>query len=979
MLSAHAVSSPHQAASYFDKDDYYRSGSLGPSAWFGEGAKALNLYGDVDRSTFQELLAGRLPDGTQLGTRTEADFNHKPGMDLTFSAPKSVSIMAEAVGDTRLIDAHDYAVRETLAQIEAQSLYTRVREDGEVKHVRTGNMTAALFRHDLNRNNDPDLHTHAVGINATRTSDGQWRSVEWRPALRQIKEYGKLYRTILAAEVVKLGYAIQIGKEATFELASVPPELVTQLSSRSSQIEERLEAQGLTRETATTEQKARATIQTRSAKTSVDRAELTTHWQNQIGAGFAALQQAADEARSKIRPDHADHPTVASLAATRIVFDAIEQLSDRQAAFSHGQLRTLAMESGLGSMSPRAVDDTIRAFVEQGKLLPRDVTVPSHITRKDDLQAGYTTPDAVQTERRMLDYAEKGRGAVRALTSERTAESAVAAAEAASGRLGFKWNDEQRSATIGVLTSTDQITAIQGRAGTTKTTTVLATVIGVARAKGHRIVALAPTASAAATLGKATGTEAMTVHRFVGTAANQRTKPSAFAKLKTLFAGKREPVWIVDEASLLGVRKMTELLSLANRYHARVILTGDYAQLGSVEAGRAFEQLIAAGVSTQRLENIQRQNTDVGRAAVNAAIRRDAAAALRLIASDNGRIIVSHDYNQRIAEIAALYTGLPREKRASTLVIDPSREGSEALKQAIRQGLLDKRELERDVSTDGTRLIPKKLADTEKRHTRFYEPGDVLRFSRNQTAGSERIASGEYLTVVSLGARSLTVQRANGASFQWTPPKTTRDIAVYQQFAGTLNAGERVRWTRNEGPSRRPSRNRGHTRGLANGEFGTVSKIAGRQVELIMDNGKTVTIDPTKRSDQHFDYGYAVTSYAAQGRTETLAIFHAESYRINLINAASFYVGLSRHKDAAIVVTDDRQGLINAINDRAGINSSALEIKSISDAAERTVRKESDLLNAPTINPVQDGALAKMHNPSKPNDIERVQQQDLQL
>jgi len=314
-----------------------------------------------------------------------------------------------------------------------------------------------------------------------------------------------------------------------------------------------------------------------------------------------------------------------------------------------------------------------------------------------------------------------------------------------------------------------------------------------------------------ATLGKATGTEAMTVHKFVGTAANQHTTPSAFAKLKALFAGKREPVWIVDEASLLGARKMTELLSLANRYQARVILTGDYGQLGSVEAGRAVEQLIAAGVSTQRLESIQRQNSEVGRAAVNAAIRRDATA-LRLIARDNGRIIVSPDYNQRITEIAALYTGLPREKRASTLVIDPSRDGSEALKQAIRQGLLDKRELERDVSIDGTRLIAKKLADTEKRHIRFYEPGDVLRISRNQTAGSERIANGEYLTVVSLGARSLTVQRANGTSFQWTPPKTTRDIAVYQQFAGTLNAGERIRWTRNEGPSPRSSRNRGHGR-----------------------------------------------------------------------------------------------------------------------------------------------------------------------
>src|SRR5450756_1075692 len=108
-----ALTSAGQAASYYEADDYYAEGGLAPSEWFGEGAADLGLVGEVDRTQFREMLEGRIGD-RQLGTMREGKVEHRPGWDITLSAPKSVSIMAEVAGDKRLLAAHAAATRVAL-------------------------------------------------------------------------------------------------------------------------------------------------------------------------------------------------------------------------------------------------------------------------------------------------------------------------------------------------------------------------------------------------------------------------------------------------------------------------------------------------------------------------------------------------------------------------------------------------------------------------------------------------------------------------------------------------------------------------------------------------------------------------------------------------------------------------------------------------------------------------------------------------
>ena len=109
MLSIGVLHSSAQAGTYYAQDDYYTKGGAGePSAWDGQGAASFGLAGAVDRAQFEALLNGELPNGIVLKRGQEG--KHQPGWDLTFSAPKSVSLLALVGDDRRVLEAHNEAV-----------------------------------------------------------------------------------------------------------------------------------------------------------------------------------------------------------------------------------------------------------------------------------------------------------------------------------------------------------------------------------------------------------------------------------------------------------------------------------------------------------------------------------------------------------------------------------------------------------------------------------------------------------------------------------------------------------------------------------------------------------------------------------------------------------------------------------------------------------------------------------------------------
>lgn len=241
MMTVAPVASAAGAADYYSsKDNYYFLGDL-ESQWLGEGAKQLGLDGPVDLDAFTDLLHGRLPNGVELGKEVQGNHVHRPGHDLTFSAPKSVSLLILAGGDRRLLEAHHEAVKETLAIIE-QNVSARHTKDGVTSIVPTGKMVAALFTHDTSRNLDPQIHTHAVLANVTEL-EGSWKALATdyvhgagfiETIYRHQTTFGKIYRNRLKGRVEGMGFetALTGDPHGMWEIKGIPDTVLEAFSTR---------------------------------------------------------------------------------------------------------------------------------------------------------------------------------------------------------------------------------------------------------------------------------------------------------------------------------------------------------------------------------------------------------------------------------------------------------------------------------------------------------------------------------------------------------------------------------------------------------------------------------------------------------------------------------------------------------------------------------------------------------------------------
>ncbi|MFH0959659.1 MAG: MobF family relaxase, partial [Pseudomonadota bacterium] len=221
-----------QAEKYFRKDDYYlQEGGI----WQGRGCQALGLVGSIEEKNYHIVLNGRNP------VNNEPLISGKPekrtGIDLTFSVPKSVSIMA--LIDEGIKTAHDKAVSNILDYIERNNIQTREQISGNRKVINTGSLVAGKFDHITSRELDPQLHTHCVIMNLTQKSDGTWRALHNDILYKDKMSLGRFYRNELALCLKEIGYELETTdhKQSFFELKGVDQELIKRFSKRRLQIE----------------------------------------------------------------------------------------------------------------------------------------------------------------------------------------------------------------------------------------------------------------------------------------------------------------------------------------------------------------------------------------------------------------------------------------------------------------------------------------------------------------------------------------------------------------------------------------------------------------------------------------------------------------------------------------------------------------------------------------------------------------------
>ena len=272
------------AVTYYERDGYYAKNDpehRQASFWCGDAAKALGLRAHVRPSRFESVLSGYVP-GTELrlGRMREGEHDHRPGWDITLSAPKSVSLEALVMGDRRVIRAHDEAVRATLGFVEADLLQTRGWDPATRRRprVKAEGMVVAGFRHLASRDQDPQLHTHCVLANMTRNASGEWRSVEPTKIRRSEKLIGAYYRNELALRLQALGMAVSpslVGRVPGFELAGYERSFLDAFSGRRREILAYLERQDLSY---TAKHTQMAALHTRRRKEERTLADLVPEW-----------------------------------------------------------------------------------------------------------------------------------------------------------------------------------------------------------------------------------------------------------------------------------------------------------------------------------------------------------------------------------------------------------------------------------------------------------------------------------------------------------------------------------------------------------------------------------------------------------------------------------------------------------------------------------------------------------------------------
>lgn len=303
-----------QAAFYHHHDDYYFKDN-GPSSWSGKTAQRLGLSGPVDQGIFRQLLAGKIPAELNGGIPAQihrGGQKQRPGVDLTFSAPRSFALLALSGKRPDLVKLFDEAVQETLGAIEKEA-GCRVTQDKQTREAITGNYVFAEFNHSTSRpvtlaqlENlgpkyaaeaarlresgaayavDMNLHKHVLALNMTWCEEtNSYKAIDNHPLFRDQMAIGAMFHSNLATKCRAAGLALRdFGDNGTFELAAVDQRLVDKFSLRSALIEAELAKQGLTRETATAKQLQTATLKTRNAKDhGVDRSELSADWQERL-------------------------------------------------------------------------------------------------------------------------------------------------------------------------------------------------------------------------------------------------------------------------------------------------------------------------------------------------------------------------------------------------------------------------------------------------------------------------------------------------------------------------------------------------------------------------------------------------------------------------------------------------------------------------------------------------------------------------
>jgi len=817
------------AERHLQHSDYYDEHRRVQGEWQGRGAELLGLRGSVTPEQFEAVREGLHPEsGEFLRPRHSADRTNGDGSeqskarslyDLTFSAPKSISVQAMVGGDERLIAAHDKAVREALAEAENHA-GARVRLNGANENRTTGNWIVATYRHDTSRELDPQLHTHAVAANLTYDGvEGRWKALQASGLYERRAYLTEVYRNALAQEVRGLGYDIEPrrdsrGRDLGFEICGVSDELRERYSQRSAQRDAAITE-------FTNEHGRKPTDNEVAVLVRESRADKLTE---------ISTEQVRQHQKARLSPEESlslDGLRGASLEQSRIgscelspaadsLRHAKDHLFERRSVVYDHELLTEALRYSRGRVDLGQLRGALEIEKSQGAVIHAGDRLSTH--------------ESLVREQRMVAMVNHG--------IDQHARLGGTHESHPSERL----RDEQKRAVQQILDSHDFAINLRGAAGTGKTATLQEIDRGL-REGGREVMAVAPTPGAVEELQKVGFRDAMTVSRLL----QDDTAQSAL----------RGRVLVVDEAGMISGRQMDSILRLAEQHMARVVFSGDTRQIQSVEASDALRILERESqMKSVALTGVQRQTH---------AQYRDAIQTLRQ-APEQGfekleRLGAVHEvpFVERSRAVADLYKDMTADPTRRVLVVAPTHEEIGRVTRAIRDDLSERGHLGHSITMD--RYVPLQWTEAQKRDLANYREGQVLIVHR-AARGMEKH---ESLTVSRVDSGTVIARNARGEDRSFNPAQT-RSFSVHERQSIDVAPGDRLMLTANR-------RDAGFR--ATNGELVTVGGIERGRIQL--EDGRTLPVNY-----HQFDHGYAITAHRSQGKTVDGVILSGDAMKQEL-------------------------------------------------------------------------------------------------
>ena len=584
--------------SFRHPNEYYTAGEEPDGVWFNPHALfGLADGGKVDSSDFHRLYNGFAPNTGAKLTQNAGSERRSAGLDMTFSADKSVSALWAIAGPelrSEIERAHNDAARVALEEtVLRHCAYTRIRNrDGDIE-VLPADISAAMFQHGTSRDNDPQLHTHCVIFNAALTHrDGKYRALHQHPVYTWMKAAGAVYRNALAWSLQeRVGIRMeQYGKDGEFtRIAGIPDDLIGHWSKRRAAIIEAAREMGFTVE-GNAPRAAAANKITRAGKSPDNDPEIRhRRWRDEAEgyvereALIASLLGKAEEiTQEQIR------------ALTEVLEDLPYRLTREEAVFRLPDIVERVGNATAGLLNHESVATSIERVLLSPEVV-RLTRPPRAAEGRADMAHTrlYSTRHNLQMELEVRDMA----AGMAADTGHSLSAQAIEVKVAGLLKAGYPLSEEQIAAIRSVTASGGRIAIIEGAAGSGKTTT-LRPIADLYREHGQSIIATAVAWRTAVALGNDVDARPFCVDKLLRLAARGGIEIDGDTTI------------IVDEAGMLSTRQAHHILQLSERHGAKIVFAGDTQQQQPVEAGPGL-RLVRDAVGSVRVDRIRRQKADL--------------------------------------------------------------------------------------------------------------------------------------------------------------------------------------------------------------------------------------------------------------------------------------------------------------------------------------------------------------------------------